>query len=138
MPRVSLPPILRWVALCGYALLVLLGHGGWHLALGEAGCGSYASHVGHAHPAKSNCTHGHCHHHPVKGSQDPEPSPTPHAPHDSDHCALCAVFSAPLTIAEIVELSGLEFEAHCLVEWHTVIVSSSPETLPRPRGPPAV
>jgi hypothetical protein len=137
MLPVSLPPILRWAGLCGYALLVLLGHGGWHLALGEADCGSHASHVGHTHPQKSTCTHQHCHHHPVKGTQHPEPSPTPHAPHDSDHCAICAVFSAPLTTAEKVEVSGLESEVNCVVEWYTEMVSTSQETLPCPRGPPA-
>ncbi len=134
MPRVTLPPILRWAALCGYALLVVLGHGGWHLVLGEAGCSSHASHVPHAHSPQTTCSHGHCHHHPVKGS--PEPEPTPQAPHDSDHCAICAVFAAPLTIAEVVEVSILEVEAVVVVEWHHEMVSSTQERLPSPRGPP--
>ena len=136
MLRVSLPPILRWAAVCGYALLVLLGHGGWHLALGEAGCGSHAHHAGHVHTKTVICSHGHVHTVPVPGSNDSEPDQAPHAPHDSDHCAVCAVFSAPFTAVEVVEVSGLEFEATTLVEWHTEMVSSTQQRLPSPRGPP--
>lgn len=140
MQRVSLPPILRWAALCGYALLVLLGHGGWHLALGEAGCGSHAHHAGHVHTKTVTCSHGHVHTVPVRGSTDSptDQVPVPHAPHDSDHCAVCAVFSAPFTAVEVVEVSGLEVEATSLVEWHTEMVSSTQERLPSPRGPPVV
>ena len=138
MLRVSLPPILRWAALCGYALLVLLGHGGWHLALGEACCESHGGPVGHSHTRNVTCSHGHVHRVPVRGSTDsaPVPSPAPHVPHDADHCAVCAVFSAPLTLADVVEVSVLEVEAVVLVAWHHELVSSTQERLPSPRGPP--
>ena len=138
MPPVSLPPILRWAALSGYALLVLLGHGGWHLALGEAACGSHAHHAGHVHTKTVICSHGHVHTVPVQGTQDSEPDQAPHTPHDSDHCAVCAVFSAPFTAVEVVEVSGLEVEAIGTVEWHTIQVSSTQQRLPSPRGPPVV
>ena len=139
MPPVSLPPILRWAAVCGYALLVLLGHGGWHLALGEAGCGSHASHAGHAHSRTVTCSHGHVHTVPMEGSTDSQPdqAPVPQAPHDSDHCAVCAVFSAPLTRVEVIEVSVLKVEADGLVEGHHEMVPSRQERLPSPRGPPA-
>ena len=138
MLRVSLPPILRWAALCGYALLVLLGHGGWHLVLGEACCGSHACHAGHPQTRKVTCSHGHVHTVPVRGSTDSEPdqSPAPPVPHDSDHCAVCAVFSAPLTLVEVVEVSVGQVEAVVLVAWHHELVSSTQERLPSPRGPP--
>ena len=138
MPRVSLPPILRWAAVCGYALLVLLGHGGWHLVLGEAGCSAHAHHAGHSHPRTVTCSHGHVHAVPVRGATDPQPdkTPAPQAPHDSDHCSVCALFSAPLTVAAVVEISVIEVEAVVLVEWHHEMVSSTQERLPSPRGPP--
>ena len=142
MPFVAIPSIFRWAVLCGYALLVVLGHGGWHLVAPESSCGSQTCHVGHADstPATvTTCCHGHVHT-TTGGSAPPsnrdhEPG-TPAAPHDSDHCSVCAVFSAPQTFVTFVVLVELQGEAIHVVEWHTVIVCLTRELLPVPRGPP--
>lgn len=148
MRRLPLPAILRWAVLTGYALLVALGHGGWHVAIEHNACPAHGSHVSaakvpveHSH---STCSHGHKHKHSAKHSHlahaHEEPgkhSPTHHEPHEQDHCSVCAVFSAPLTLASAVELVISVVEVNSRVEWQAVLVPVSQESLPTVRGPPA-
>lgn len=140
MLRVPPSSILRWAVLCGYALLVALGHGGWHLVTGDQ-CGVHGHSHGHSHPQGNVtvCSHGHRHVHPA--SQEHVPAPDQHPdtdPHDSDHCAICAVFAAPQTLTSTVELIIVEI-AREQAEHPVVILATSNQTqLPESRGPPIV
>lgn len=145
MLRTPYPPIIRWAVLCGYALLVALGHGGWHLVTGdrcEVHGHTHAARHTHAAPGKVTiCHHGHRHVHPVADPLDQKPQtpqPDHHTPHDSDHCAICAVFAAPQTLTSVVEVCFIEqrFEKyHCVIE----SLAPSDQTMwPDSRGPPAV
>ena len=145
MRYLPISPILRWAILTGYALLVALGHGGWHLVVDHGQCGAmgHASHAvgtttcshGHAHSCR---THRSCQHGAPQIGRPPKeaPAPAPTPAHDSDHCSVCAVFSAPLTLATVVEVSLTLAEATSDIEWHTEIVSTTQVMFPAPRGPP--
>ncbi len=138
MQRVSLPLMLRWAVLTGYALLVALGHGGWHVVVDHGSCMAHGSHAGHADPGQGTftCSHGHVHSHAAPGHHSPEheaPSPTHD---DSDHCPVCAVFSAPLTVAVVVEVAWTAVEMNYHEEFQTLFVPATPEWLYAPRGPP--
>lgn len=150
MRLLPLPKFFRWAVLTGYALLVALGHGGWHVVVDHHGCPAHGSHnhitetkaeVEHTH---STCSHGHKHQHSGKHSHESHEhkvpgkhSPTHHEPHDSDHCSVCAVFSAPLTLVTAVELSFTISEVNSRIDWQAVLLPVSHESLPTLRGPPA-
>lgn len=146
MLRVPPSSILRWAVLCGYALLVALGHGGWHLVTGEQ-CGVHGHSHSPVHAKVTVCSHGHRHVHPgpdghVHSGSDHAPAPDRHAPHpnhhDSDHCAICAVFAAPQTLTSAVELTVFEVVQE-QAELPVVILATSNQTqLPESRGPPSV
>ena len=135
--------ILRWVVLTGYALLVALGHGGWHLAAGDGGCAGHthtnhsltgcSSHIG---TAPATCCHRHAGQHSHSSGSPAPQAPVP-TPHDSDHCSVCAVFCAPLTLATVVEVAFSVVEFQVVAEWHTVVLCSAPDLVSAPRGPPA-
>lgn len=148
MRRLPLLAVLRWAVLTGYALLVALGHGGWHVAIEHNACPAHGSHAlgaqAKAEHSHSTCSHSHKHKHSAKHShashshEEPgEHSPTPHAPHEPEHCSVCAVFSAPLTLASVVELVISVTEVNSRVEWQALLVPVSQESLPTVRGPPA-
>ena len=135
MLRVPPSSILRWAVLCGYALLVALGHGGWHLVTGDQ-CGVHGHSHTHPQGKVTVCSHGHRHVHPASHEHAPDPH-APHSdPHDSDHCAICAVFAAPQTLTSTVELIIVEI-ARVQVDHPVVILVTSNQTqLPESRGPP--
>lgn len=137
MLRAPSTSILRWAVLCGYALLVALGHGGWHLVTGEQ-CGVHGHSHSHASETVTVCSHGHRHvhrapHHHVPAQEAPQHSD----PHDTEHCAICAVFAAPQTLAATVELSiseSVQKQTDILVP---ILATSNQTQLPESRGPPA-
>jgi|GEM_PF-2759267 len=146
MRRVPCPLILRWAILTGYALLVSLGHGGWHVVVDHDSCLAHGSHAGCGNPepvtVKTTCSHGHVHTHLAKrcaGSHQhdaPGEHAPPHVPHDSDHCSVSAIFSAPQTVVSVVEVVFFVLEANPITVCHTVLVPASQVLLPTPRGPP--
>ncbi len=65
---------------------------------------------------------------------------TPHHsdPHDSEQCAICAVFAAPQTLAAALELTiseSVQRQTEILV---AVLATSNQTQLPESRGPPAL
>jgi len=138
MLRSSPSSILRWAVLCGYALLVALGHGGWHLVTGEQ-CGVHGHSHSHGSETVTVCCHGHRHVH--RAPEQPVPAQeTPHHsdPHDSEQCAICAVFAAPQTLAAALELTiseSVQRQTEILV---AVLATSNQTQLPESRGPPAL
>ncbi len=148
MRRPSLPLILRWAILSGYALLIALGHAGWHVVIDQGTCPAHGSHANHAESTRAVtrtiCSHGHVHTHHAKHNHGTQPqdmpggkhSPTHHEPHDQNHCSVCAVFSAPQTMVAVVELVFIAEEVKPEIEWRAVLVPVSQESLPTPRGPP--
>ena len=147
MRRPLLPTFIRWAILTGYALLVALGHGGWHVVVDHNACPAHGSHdkdVESLNQVKrTTCSHGHVHTHHAKHIHGPQPhefpdqdTPTHHEPHDQDHCSVCAVFSTPLTLTTVVELVFLALETNPKIEWLAAFVPVPQDSLPSPRGPP--
>jgi hypothetical protein len=150
MHRLPLPTFFRWAVLTGYALLVALGHGGWHVVVDRHGCPAHGPHGDGAKPqaevvhSHATCSHGHKHKlsgkhsHESHNHNDPvKHSPTHHEPHDSEHCSVCAVFSAPQTLVTAVELTFTISEVNSRIDWQAVLMPVSHESLPTLRGPPA-
>lgn len=137
MLRAPSTSILRWAVLCGYALLVALGHGGWHLVTGEQ-CGVHGHSHSHAPDTVTVCSHGHRHVHPATHHHVPAQKAPQHSdPHDSEQCAICAVFACPQTLAAQVELSiseSVQRQTDILI---AILATSNQTQLQESRGPPA-